>query len=470
MKSTRHFNIFLAIFALLFFTAACQPEAVPSITGKAGQADHPSSAPAEAKASASVPGPSGQTTALLADPAAGLANVKSYQAVLTQNVNGNLDNQAFERYTHIEYRRDAAGNKEIKQHIIGTGAVPFDRHQILYAGAMYELNETAEQCSGSMPQQDAGELFAPPAHFLIPVGKALPAGEETVNEVQARHFAFDESGLIRAEAGSAVSGEVWLAEDGGQVVRYTLTINAPPNLTGKGLEASQNWRYDLTFIPADAIQLPASCLPVIMDIPVTADAEEVERTGWMTSYHTASTVKEVFRFYQQKLAASGWRLMNESLPDSLKLPYPLNAEKDKLVMTIQLNEGENGGLDVDVHVTNLDGVEGFAQVTPQATPARQPTLDPSAAGLPDDIPLYPGSYGLKKLANGTLVLMTGGRLNAVSKFYYDKMDELGWWILETHSLADSETATWVKEKRQVMFAATQKGSEVQIMISQATTP
>ena len=100
---------------------------------------------------------------------------------------------------------------------------------------------------------------------------------------------------------------MWVATDGGYIVRYTLSTTAAADYFGEGSDGTLTYDYTLTDINAQPqIALPADCPQAAVDVPLLADAADVVRVPGLTSYTTASAPEEVVEFYQQELPALGW--------------------------------------------------------------------------------------------------------------------------------------------------------------------
>ena len=101
---------------------------------------------------------------------------------------------------------------------------------------MADVNNTHYEQHGSDPCV-ASAIAAPdtfaqqwePAGFLDSVIGADEAGMETVNNVAANHYTFDER--AQGAAGFAKStGELWIASEGNYLVRYTLVTKVLPTI------------------------------------------------------------------------------------------------------------------------------------------------------------------------------------------------------------------------------------------------
>jgi hypothetical protein len=182
-----------------------------------------------------------------------------------------------------------------------------------------------------------------PAGLLPGLLGAEEAGTETVNGTAANHYTFDERALLES-AVADTTGEVWLASDGGYVLKLTRSTTAGTDYFG-GASGSMTWQYDLTEInqPLD-MALPAGCQ---IDAPAMPDAANLVVLPRSMGFDTASSVADIRQFYGDELAARGWTPSGEPLvaPDSLLIAFAKGGE----VMQVMATPAEAGtGTHVDV--------------------------------------------------------------------------------------------------------------------------
>lgn len=248
----------------------------------------------------------------LDDPAAGLSSLTSYQATLTFAFNGTQAGQpvAWTRTYALLVSGAPAAARQVTIDV--TGAEPQQRWLAEAGGVQYErLN--AAGCTavvvapgGSLAEQ--WEL----ARFLNAAIGAEPAGSETVNDVPAAHYTFDQRAFGSQAPVHTAVGAVWVAEDGGYVVRYTLTVTGGADYFGEGIDGTLTWDYALTAANQPVtITVPADCPPGLIAAPMLPDAAAVQNEPGLLSYTTASSVADTAAFYQAELPARGWQLPAE---------------------------------------------------------------------------------------------------------------------------------------------------------------
>jgi hypothetical protein len=172
-------------------------------------------------------------------------------------------------------------------------------------GAVYLKTDPQIACQGRASSDfETGEI-PDPAGLLPHVYGAVAAGEETIRGIPTLRYDFDQRSVPLHLDGQG-SGSVWVAREGGFVVRYILEISGSSTL-GADLDGVQAWQYEVQDLNSLAsLVLPEDCLPVLADFPVPADAVQVERLSGVVTYATPVSVDQVSAFYREQLAAAGW--------------------------------------------------------------------------------------------------------------------------------------------------------------------
>ncbi|MGD0879810.1 MAG: hypothetical protein ABSA01_16920, partial [Anaerolineales bacterium] len=311
---------------------------------------------------------------------------------------------------------------------------------------------------------------------LPPVFGAKQVGQETVNNISATHYQFDEKSVQwQAGQNGKAQGDVWIAQPGGYVLKYQLTIQLPSG----DFQGTQTWSYELSDIGnGTPITLPQGCLPLITDIPIMDGATEVVQLPGFQNYVSSASLEQVAQFYQEKLTAAGWSLLPGVEPQGGKgtLEY-IQPQKDGRgrFAVIQV-DAENGQTLVVVQssytrkpiVLDTTPVPGAAPATeiPVETPAAggQSGTPAVSASLPADLPQYPGASVTAK-TDSMMVLMTTDGPDKVSAYYSQAMVEAGYTLANSMPAAGISTQTWIKNQLQVVVAVMQQGSSTQIVLS-----
>lgn len=408
----------------------------------------------------------------LSEPSDGLTALKSHHATLIQDVTGSLDGEPFERHTRMERTLVNGSGEEWVRELSGTNERPYYEHTLLIGNAFYQIDDQHQECVGRETQPDQPQLDSP-ATFLLPVKNATPVDRETINGVEAIHYRFDQSNLQLADKNTVVTGEFWIAGQNGSLVRYIFNASPPASPTGKGLEASQQIRYEVDGINSlDQLQLPETCLPVPTSLPLPPGARDVHRTGGMLDFHTTTSAAEIVTFYQEELPGQGWKIVNSKIPAEPRLPFLLNCTQASQWLTVLVAEDPEtqGLIDVTITVADLEAAPlQPTEAAPTQTSGPLPTVDPSKSGLPDDIPLYPGATDLKNM--GMAILYTApDPPDPVAQFYRDEMKKNNWTFLNSQSARGNTILIWQKSGQMATIAIQVEEGKVKVVVSLNPAP
>jgi hypothetical protein len=205
------------------------------------------------------------------------------------------------------------------------------------AGVTYErLGEAA--CTATTT---AGPLAGQrePIAFLTGVIGAEQAGTETVNGVAANRYTFDARALGQADLAQSI-GEVWVAADGGYVVRYVLTRTGNAEYFGLGIEGTATWVYDLTDVDQPlAVELPSDCPSGMVDAPLLADAGNVVNVPGLLTFSTLAPLPEAVAFYQEQLSVLGWQQAPDPLLNETTAVIDFVRAGEELLLVVTAGEG-----------------------------------------------------------------------------------------------------------------------------------
>jgi hypothetical protein len=175
--------------------------------------------------------------------------------------------------------------------------------------------EGKKSCSSlwsPMQRTIPGKVFSP--SLLGSLSGAKYAGTETINGILSNHYKYDEKAANRTDLGK-VSGEIWVAADGGYVVKDTVSweggavpfgADIPAGESGKG-----GWTWELTD-PNVTFTIPpaAVCDSATDGLPMISGGYQKTVTGDVMIYLTQSKAS-VLAFYQKELAVGGWQQSGE---------------------------------------------------------------------------------------------------------------------------------------------------------------
>jgi hypothetical protein len=244
----------------------------------------------------------------LSDPKTGLSDLASYTATLTISFNGTVNGQT--ATWSRKYVMQTSKEPAMRQLTIDTNGGASGSGSTYMAeldGADFEVNGK-NPCSASALEQGQGlGDTLEPAGFLNFVAGAEAAGSETVNGVAADHYTFDERELGEQRQTQS-TGELWVASDGGYVVKYVLSQKAGADYFGAGMEGTQAWDYELTKAGKPfKMQLPADCPAGMVSAPLLPNpSNEVNQPGLLT-YQTSASLADATAFYQKQIPGLGWQ-------------------------------------------------------------------------------------------------------------------------------------------------------------------
>ncbi len=330
------------LLSTVLVTAACESSTPPATAATGAPAQ--SGAPAQTGSPSAQPSivgldvETGPGTYFLSDPTVGLDGLASYTATLTVSFDGTADGQArawssVSRLQHTSQPPasvlaiEASGDAETPEPAVVAEA----------AGAAYQLSADGTCVSQPAEQQSSILPFREPIAQLPGLLGAEEAGSEPWNRIAANHYTFDGRAILEAGAGTT-TGEIWVAADGGHVLRFVRSTTADATYFGEGIAGTMTWEYLLSDINAlTSIALPAGCQ---LDVPIMAGATDVIVLPRFVRFSTQSSVADIAAFYSDQLAAAGWATGADPFVGDDRAAIPF--EKGSQVMYLLINPGENG--------------------------------------------------------------------------------------------------------------------------------
>lgn len=347
----------------------------------------------------------------LTNTRAGLADLSSYKATLTLSFDGTRDGQPetwSKTYTMLSIQEPTVRQLTIEKS--GDNPDPEAVYMAEWDGAAYE-SRGENGCNATVidPQNLLAETWEP-ASFLTGVHGADEAGSETVNDVAAAHYTFDESAFGQQDIAKS-TGEMWVASEGGYIVRYLLTTQSDADYFGEGIEGTLTWDYQLTDVNAPAaIELPADCPSGMVDSPLLPNASNILNVPGVQAYDTASTVAEVAAFYQEQLPTLGWELQGEPAVTDTATILPFALGDQQLNVLIFLAEA-------GAEVFLLDSSSS------QVGAGGPPPAEEGAGGL--EAYLLPDATNVEN-TQGILTFDTSLTPEEASAFYEELLPTQGW--------------------------------------------
>lgn len=469
MNARTRYLKFLFYFCTLLLIMSC---AIPSVLRKSAKGT--ATLQSGVSGSAGIGGqnatrePGTDASQILPDPSAGLADLDGYHASFTQDVTGTLDGKPYERHSLMELTRLIdAGQYDFINDADGSDNSGFHLRIMAQGNAFYRWMLDNPACQGSITPPADGEVVEP-ASLLLSIDGGVRLGSETVNQIPSVHYRFDQDSLPITKDSGPVTGDVWIAEDGGYVVKYTLSTSKPEKRPGEDLEVSQQWAYELDQVDGmDGIDLPDGCLPVPASLPAPTDAKDVQQVGGRMSYTSTSDARQVLDLYYHELPALGWIAHSELQTGEIKLPYLTFFDKEDQRLTVYINEGEKGSVDVDLLITFIEVIPVSPQEEVTATPSGEPapaaTINPGESGLPGDIPLYPGATDMLK--TGEMVMFTvPDAPDVVAKYYSREMLANGWTMENETTFSDVSMQIWAKSGASITITVMVQDGSTNVVI------
>ncbi len=391
----------------------------------------PGSTPAEPqKADTATTQKVDTSTMLLPDPAQGLDNLKSYHSVLKKEFSGKFNGKDIQ--SHFEMTDD--GDKASGTELIDLKQIQEDgtKTQILQGvsnGAFYSRNGDEEStCQVTRNMNAETPVFIRPVDLLPMIDSAVKIGTETIENTTVVHYALDENSLAYSGAEN-IKGDLWLAEQGGYVVKLNLNITGGEETFGESRRGTQSLYYELTKVNNNGdFALPAGCSAVLIDIPVLTDATNIHRYPDLMKYETVSPIETILKFYKEKLGNTGW-ISSSDLPyqGEGKIIMFINKDKPGSIL-LDIVKAEKGGFQVTVSTLQSGSQQTKAAGQGEAPATAQPEtpFDPARAGLPEDVQVYPGAKDFTGVEGMQLAFHTTDPEDKVKTFYETSLKKAGW--------------------------------------------
>lgn len=356
----------------------------------------------------------------------GLSELASYRATLTVSFDGMSEGQPQQwarTYTLLVTQSPPARQLLIEN--------PEQASDQIYRA---EINNTFYERRDGNPciAREIGSLGAvaeswEPASLLDSVIGADESGTETVNNVATNHYTFDER--AQGMLGSAEStGALWVASDGGYLVRYLHTTTAGPEYFGESTEGTLTWDYQLNDVNQPlVIAIPEDCPPPLLDLPIMPDAAGIVQTPGLTSYMTAATVREVAAFYEEQMSAQGAQPANPPLVTESSTPFIGTSAtalwgftwSNQPILLIASSDGDTTRVQLQQMPDSAD--LSFAAEVPELVIAPEDTLGDCAAG---GTPILADAFDVITLPGG-LNYMTSASVEDAAAFYQEQFTALG---------------------------------------------
>jgi hypothetical protein len=201
--------------------------------------------------------------------------------------------------------------------------------------------------------------FEDPFSQLIDMGGFLSGSatrmrpDDVIDGIPVYGFSLDASNIEPGETEIAKfdSGAVYIAQDGGYLVRLEMSGRGTSEMLSGSPDAEGEITYDLNYFDFNQtfdIAPPEGCNAAASEseYPVTADAYQLSQALGITSFKSDLPFEEVIQFYKDEMAADGWALDEEFVSGPIAL-LSFTSDTGTVQITISFDEG-TGTVDVGI--------------------------------------------------------------------------------------------------------------------------
>jgi hypothetical protein len=422
----------------------------------------------------STPGNDPADGIALANPTQGIEAYASYHQHFELTLTGTQQGTPYES-TQVIDRDVQDSNETLQVNQSGTNDAAMQFIEARIDGYRYTQDTAGASCRAEKEQTDR-VVDNNPVSRLPVVADMQKIGREEINGLAAMHFTFDEHSLPDPDGIlKTANGDVWMAEDGGAVLKYTLSME----IATQEFSGTRTWDYELDQIDQlQAVQLPDACQPVLADLPMLPEAADVRTLPGFLSYTAPSSRAVAVSFYYNQLTSLGWQSLPGSTPDTANLSSALTVisyTQDYLagsrVLVLRLDEID-GQLRVVAQTVLIDQPILVKNDSPAVTtttdlpPADEITSD-SSARLPADLPIYPGATVLMQI-DSVLMAEVQASSSDVIAFYQEALESGGWVVGEETESAGVILFTASREKDTLMVTAMETNGITQVTLTAVT--
>ena len=274
----------------------------------------------------------------LSDPLVGLDALSSYRASLIVSFTGSADGVA-QQWASTSAMVVSEGARGLTVENTGALDAADPAWSAEVDGVAYGLISEGGCVANVIDPEDPLAARAP-ATVLTGVVGADAAGGDVVNGVEADGYTFDQRALgLPGEI--KATGQIWVATEGGFIVRYLVTTSAGAEYFGDGIEGTISWDYQLTDVGKPvAVDLPPDCPAGLVGAPQLPDATNVVDLPGSLGYDTAASVAKVVAFYQGKSSGLGWVAVGD--PQMSDTVAALEFRSGDRTVTVLASAGDTG--------------------------------------------------------------------------------------------------------------------------------
>ncbi len=183
-------------------------------------------------------------------------------------------------------------------------------------------------------------------------GASLVGTMESINGVDAHRYEFDESNLDPTDSVTenidTLEGNIWIAWDGGYVVRITMEGRGVSELLNGNTQESDIY-YELNYydfdVPVEVVIPPECATASDTDYPILDDAKNISSMPGIFTYTTGYPFATAVDFYQTEMGNMGCNAGQELIADptaTLFYTCQIDDVNIDVIITVVLDPNGNG--------------------------------------------------------------------------------------------------------------------------------
>ena len=467
-SSPRSFQGITILLLLAAVLQACQPSnAVSNTTPASTIAASAQGSPEAQKTNQGNTTPVAASGWSLSQPAAGLDALTSYHQSFSSSLKGTYQGKPYEASSSVDRRVNGQDESSLLNSTT-TGENPFYL-QFARLDSQAYVQQKAGQACRAPDLTDRPDQNYNPAGRLPPVFGASSLGSEPLAGPAAVHYRFDASS-VRNQAGrnGTAVGDVWVAQDGGAVLKYQLTVEFKDG----DFIGTRAWTYSLDEVnKGTSVVLPEGCLPILIDLPSLPGAADLLSIPGFLRYTASSNIDAAVKFFQDQLPAKNWYTLPGDKPqaESALLKFARSmADGSGQVLAVQLAaQGQDVVVVIQIIKTHKP-IQAVTPAAPNVTPSAQETTETPGTGpgatLPEGLPVYPGAQVIMQNSE-VLMCQAKAPVDQVAKYYQDQMTAAGWSLIDNTSMGGVTTQSWEKGGARLMLLLSSQNNLTQIVFS-----
>jgi hypothetical protein len=276
-----------------------------------------------------------------------LDNLNSYRLTFNYKVNGKNDsgNEISQSLDVLQEANNPSQSFHIKRNGEDVELEAGQKDEEIYAlnDKTYVLNTADSPCALFYTNQDYLEFIS--VFMIENIFPTIEKGElikkgEVINGIPTDHYTLNSVDTYIGSP-SSQKGDIWYAQDGGYVVRFTGEAEGNYQLSSESGNGNMTWEYNLTDInQVNEIPFPSACQETqsaVMDYPIPANAINKESDTGYLAFSSPDTMAKLTKFYKDELGKKGWTVSDE-LSDEASTVITL--QKDQKQIQVEITPGD----------------------------------------------------------------------------------------------------------------------------------